>query len=979
MKYQINKTNYHTFEIFKDNKLDGRSYFIPYPNKEELDKVTLKEKRYKSKKVVCLNGDWDFKFFARPKELPDELDTDSVSFDKIDVPSCIQFRGYDHPFYVNIRYQFPFKPPYIPADEEVGHVFTWMGVDQKISPRFKKPKDQYNFVMVYRRFFKIDDLDKNYIISFMGVASCLDLYLNGQYVGYSEGAHNTAEFDLSKYVKEGDNELLCVVHRWCNGTYLEDQDMLRNNGIFRDVLLRINDKDDIYDIDVKTKKINDKYQLTLWVKTFNETEVKFTFEGHGIKLEKKVKTDNYIVEVTFDNLDVKEWSAEYPNLYSISFETNTSYIKESIGFKDVKINKDIFTINGNLIKFHGVNHHDTSPVNGYTMTLDEIERDVLLCKEFNIDMIRTSHYPPDPYLLELADLYGVYIIDENDLETHGVWTNQFPPNFNTISHDKKWEKHYLDRIQRLYQRDKIHGNTSIVMWSLGNEAGGYYNTDRMYDYLKEHSSLPVHYESAIHSKRIAYDVGSEMYAWPDKVEQVGKHIRKEKELNDRPYILCEYAHAMGVGPGNIEAYWDVIYKYDNLLGGCVWEMVDHAVNHQDGSYTYGGDHGEWEHDGNFCVDGIFYPDRRPSTGAYIVKFAYRPIRVRHIKDDIFEIFNTRAFRNAKEYKLTFKWNDSTSVDYSFDVPPLTKKEVKIPLGKEVDGSLSLQVICYDMIEKRETSIEQIVIKDFVRDIDTYSSLPDNFRIENNKVVIELKNGERLTSNDEYNILYRASTDNDIDLFFNSTLKAYQCQTEKVLSIDKIENGMRVKTEVKNKKGRYHVIDTYYGSKEGIVVESRLIPLSRKGIIPRFGKCFYLSSSFDDVRYIGRSGETYNDMKEQFIIKENECHVLDMVEPNIKPQESGNRMDCLASSISSKHNKVSFIALKNRYELGIKPYSDRELLTMRHQKDEIRTGTYVTIEAFQQGIGTGSCGPGVQPEFSYKADKEYVLKFLIKLD
>ena len=978
MKYKINKTNYSTFEIFEDNKLPGRSYFIPYPSRSEVDKVSLKEKRYKSNKVYCLNGNWDFKFYPRPKDLPDVLDTDSIKFDKIDVPSCWQFRGYDRPFYVNIRYQFPFKPPVIPTEEAVGRCFSWLGVDQKVSLRFKKPKDEYNFVGVYRQFFPILDLTKKFVISFLGVASCLDLYINGEYVGYSEGSHNTAEFEITKYLHEGKNELVAVVHRWCNGTYLESQDMFRNNGIFRDVLLRVNSQDDIYDIDAKTQKINDKYQLTLKAEVPSGCPVNFTIEGHGVKLNKKVDPIDGKAEVLFEDLDVKEWSAENPVLYDVYYETKSCCIKESIGFKTVEIKGDLFYLNGKLVKFRGVNHHDTSPTNGYTMTLDEIEKDVLLCKEFNIDMIRTSHYPPDPYLIELANLHGIYIIDENDIETHGVFANHLPVTFNIISHDEKWESHFIDRISRLYQRDKIHENTSIVLWSLGNESGGYYNTDRMYEYLKAHSVIPVHYESAIHSKRIAYDVGSEMYPRVHNVELVGQHSRKQKPLNDRPYILCEYAHAMGVGPGNIEDYWEVIYKYDNLMGGCIWEMVDHAILHADGSYTYGGDHGEWEHDGNFCVDGIFYPDRRPSTGAYIAKFTYRPIRVKHLQDDMFEVFNTRSFTNAKDYELVFAFNDGTSKSYRFDVEPLEKKNIQIPLGKEVDGNLSLIISTYDK-DKVLRAEEEIIIKQKVRDINEFQPLPPSFKVENGKITLSLKKDEELTSNKEYNILYRASTDNDIDVMFNYVLRGYQAQEETFLEQIEIENGIEVKTMVKNKKGKYLVIDRYQGSKEGIVVTSAIHPLSKKGFIPRFGKCFYLPESFDDVEYLGRSGETYNDMRDQFVIKECSQKVSDMTEPNIKPQESGNRMDCLNASLESKNNKVTFEALLSPFELGIKPYSDRSLLTMKHRIDEVRTGTYVTIQAFQQGIGTGSCGPATHDRFKYPASQDYKLKFLIKIN
>lgn len=979
MKYTLNTTNYCDFDTIAVNKLPARSYFIPYPDRKGADAVTAKEKRYGSEKVLCLNGDWDFKFYENPGDLPAVFDTDSVSFDTIDVPSCWQFRGYYHPFYVNIRYQFPFDPPRIPETEKVGRVFSGLGVDQKLSLRWKDPGEEYNFVGIYRKTLNIEDATKNYVISFLGVASCLDLYVNGQFVGYSEGAHNTAEFDLTGLLTEGENELLCVVHRWCNGTYLEDQDMFRNNGIFRDVLLRVSEPTDVWDIDARTVKPGDVYSLTMTAEVYEDTDVTFTLKGHGLKATKTVTAKNGTATVTFDELSVTEWNAEAPVLYDMYFETATSCIKERIGFKTVEIKKDVFLINGKRVKFKGVNHHDTSPKKGYTLTPDEIEKDLLLCKEFNIDTVRTAHYPPDPLLLELADELGIYIVDENDLETHGtsVMNLKAPGDYNAISHDPAWLPRYMERIERLYERDKLHANTSVVMWSLGNEAGGYYNTDAMYDWLKTKSPLPVHYESAVHCKRIAYDVGSDMYPPVSKLHDIGNHRCKQKPMNDRPYFLCEYAHAMGVGPGNTEAYWEEIYRYDNLCGGCVWEMVDHAVLHEDGSYTYGGDHGEWEHDGNFCVDGMFYPDRTPSVGAKIIRHIYRPIRITHLFGDVFEVFNTTAFSAGERYQACLTWNDGTVVDVPVTAAPLQRDRKILPVGDEKDGARMADIVVTDKETGRVVSKETLVLKQHGVPVPERSGFPEETSVENGHFVLRLPGGKTLTSAEESTLLYRAATDNDSLFGIYSLMPPYYKQKETVLSCEKLPHGYRVLTEVKNLFQKYQVTDTYEATEDGILVTSKLRPVGGLGTLPRFGKAFRLDASFDDVTYTGRTGESYIDMKDQFPIRTVSCKVADMTEPNIKPQESGNRCDCTEASVSNGTDTITFEAVNTPFELNIKPYTDRALIAMKHREDETRSGTYVTINAFQQGIGTGACGPGTAQEHKYPSNKCYELKFLIK--
>lgn len=1002
MQYIINRDNYHTFETLAVNRLAPRSYFIPYPDREQAEQVSLRQKRYASPKVICLSGSWDFRFYAEPSRMPAVLDTEKVDWDRISVPGCWQFQGYDKPFYVNTRYQFPFQPPRIPMVGKVGPVFTWVGADQGNTPRRKDPGEEYNFVGVYRRFFQVEVPEKRHEISFLGVASCVDLYVNGCFVGYSEGSHNMAEFDVTEFLCQGENELLAVVHRWCNGSYLECQDMFRNNGIFRDVLLRVCEESDIWDVAWETAVCKAKqggtaqipgtvYDATVTATLYEDGPVRFTLAGHGLNISREGRSREHVAQVSFPELSVREWNAEEPVLYDLFIETESCCVRERVGFKHVTTEGKVFRVNGSPVKLHGVNHHDTSPTGGYTMTPEEIEKDILLCKEYNIDTIRTSHYPPDPYLLELCDEQGIYVVDEADLETHGSFSHRLPPNYSHISNDPAWRLHYLDRARRLFHRDKLH--ISIVMWSLGNESGGYCNTDKMYHYLKKRTNLPIHYEGVIHTRRRAYDVGSEMYPSVEKVRQVGEGTRNIPQLCDRPYFLCEYAHAMGVGPGNAESYWQEIYRYDNLMGGCIWEMADHAVLHPDGSYTYGGDHGEWEHDGNFCVDGIFYPDRTPSTGARIVRFLYRPICVTHVEGNLYEIFNTTGFTPGSRFVLRCRWSDGRETEVVPMVGPLQKKCIRIlpPEKRSEEGyrriyrdfrqELLLTVTTLEKSTGREVAVEQIALREAALPRPARSSqkpLPLILQEENGRPNLYLGD-TRLEAADPYTILFRAPTDNDVDLLRRCGVGEFTDQREELLDIDRTELHLKVRTRVSCKAGSFLCTDIYEYCSQGILVTSRLRCERGSGHLPRFGKAFRLDESFCDVAYYGRNGESYVDMKEHTQIEMVSCRVRDMTEPNIRPQESGNRCDCQWAGVSDGKLRISFRAIDRPYELGIKPYSDRQLLAMRHREDEKTTGTYVTISAFQMGIGTGSCGPATAPEYCYPMDREYVLRFLIDVD
>lgn len=484
MSDSLRTQNYNDFSVYKDNLLPPAAYFVPFSTAQdalESDPVTA---RYASDRVTCLSGDWHFCYYAKESDLPTDLDAIVAEMDTVSVPSTWQHTGYEEPYYVNARYPFAPKPPQIPADCPVG---------------------------VYVKEFEIENTALHHTITFLGVAGSLDLFCNDRYVGYSEGSHNTAAFDLTSYLHAGVNRVAVVNHKWCNGTYMECQDMFRENGIFRDVLLRSHGAFCLEDYVVHTDYADGKYTLSLDLSLGSGSgQVKATLlqEGREVAAQ-RVENAAGTAHLNFGALEVEPWSAETPVLYDLLLElTGTEGTREAVcrpvGFRHIEIRGNVFYLNDQPIKLLGVNHHDSHPVRGYAMTLSDMERDVQLMKQFNVNCVRTSHYPPDPAFLDLCDRYGLYVVDEADIETHGCQVEMHRPG--ALSHNPKWRGHFWDRVERMFCRDRNH--PCITMWSLGNESHGYKNQDYCYQELKKHTTVPVHYEAVVRTPRWCYDVVS---------------------------------------------------------------------------------------------------------------------------------------------------------------------------------------------------------------------------------------------------------------------------------------------------------------------------------------------------------------------------------------------------------------------------------------------------------------------------------------
>ncbi|MBQ7294988.1 MAG: hypothetical protein IJW86_02215 [Clostridia bacterium] len=994
MKYQIKKLLINNFGVFGENKLPHRSYFIPYQNAGKLAQQTALTERYESDTVNVLSGEWDFKFYEKISRMPNIIDTENLACDKIKVPSVWQRTGYAKPVYINTRYEFKMNLPDVPEEMMAG---------------------------VYVKKFTISEKAVNPIITFLGVCSSLTLYINGEYVGYSEGSHNPAEFNISKFVNVGENELLAIVTQWCNGTYLECQDMFRDKGIFRDVYITENPAEYIYDYAVKTAKVDDLYQLTADINVLgqNTKDKRILAELYykDEKIAEKTTDAGKDSFVNFGKLSVKEWNAEKPELYTLFIslmhgDKVIQCLRSKIGFKTVKISGELFTFNGMPIKFKGVNHHDTHEKTGFVMSGEDLLKDIILMKKFNVNAVRTSHYPPDPIFLDLCDEYGLYVIDEADIETHGTQFDlqlRFTFKQNIISNDKKWLSRYIDRVMSMYQRDKNH--VSITMWSLGNESGGWKNQDKCYDMLKALTDIPVHYEGVARTVRGSYDVISEMYQHPPLLKKIGEH-KLGSRYKGKPYYLCEYCHAMGVGPGSLEDYWDIIYKYDQMTGGCIWEWADHSVYDENAKYkyTYGGDHGEAWHDSNFCVDGLFYPDRTPHTGAYEMKQVYRPLRAQKAGECTYKFTNTNRFTNADEYSVKYELIEDGSVaekgELNLSIEPCHFDTVRIEHKKaEKDKDVFINFIYYDR-DGNEIAKEQLALNETVKEPEYIEKKKAEFTRKKDRLIVDFEGGtaefslgsgtlmsyqvggkEMLADKKGFtHNLFRAFLDNDRNivkgwertgldkLHFDGKMSSYKlyekegrvkikcdgnlCVAGKPLvecsiSYTIFPSGiMSVKAEIKRKKFSLNRFD-----------------------IPRFGLSINLSDSLQNVEYYGLGElENLNDFKAQSTVGIYSGRVDDLNVNYIRPQENGTHCETRWLKLTDDEGKgVMIYNRKNYFAFNVHNYSNDTLRKAKHIED-IKNDSLVSlnIDGFVRGTGTNSCGPNTLPE--YRVNFKDELKF-----
>ena len=1010
MIYAIHKNLHKNFYVYEKNKLAPRAYAVPYGSAEVLKKTPYAAERYSSDIVTVLNGEWDFRFYPSVSLLPTRFNSGTVRFGKIKVPADWQREGFLPPVYLNCPYEFNTMEPNIPEDMPVG---------------------------VYRKFIDLADTDGVYILSFLGVANNVALYANGKFVGYSEGSHNTAEFDLTPFVVPGKNELIAVSFKWCNGTFLECQDMFRENGIFRDVLLYSYKKTYIFDYDVKTEKTDAGYTLSL------DVALAGCPAGMTVKAELLAKDGAAVcaaeapAEATtrflFKDLNVAEWNPEEPAVYDLYITLEGSGVSQTLrsvtGFKTVRIDGPVFRFNGAPIKMKGVNHHDSNLYKGYVMSPEDLETDIKLMKRLNVNAVRTSHYPPDPYFLTLCDVYGLYVVDEADIETHG--TNDMCGDFHRISKQAKWITHYVDRVRRMYYRDRNH--PSITMWSLGNEAGGYKCQDACYKFLKETGTpIPVHYESVIHTRRFHYDVVSEMYTSTEDIELMMQGKRKHRydgaklpqsgrDYSEFPFFLCEYCHAMGVGPGNLEEYWDLFYEWDNSMGGCIWEWADHTVYHPQPdkkykyAYTYGGDHGEVKHDGHFCVDGLMYADRRPHTGAKEMRIVYRPVRASVAGEKLYCFENTNRFRSSGyigiRWTLTENGVKIDEGELSLDIAPMQAECVQIAhrdITDEKDHHLNL--IYTDTKTGVQIAEEQLTLNEAPYEYDIEIGRRIAAATENGILTVTFENGEcvfnaRTGDLTSYTVngrqllalqkdlptgfapnLGRAFIDNDacnIERWTRGGLNSLKKDLKSFFVT--LEDGevliYAVYALKAGRKPMYEWRVSYEISSLGAMEISTgldVLAPEAETDIPRFGLMLALSRDFETAEYYGR-GEAENmpDFKAQAPVGIYKANIDDMREKYVYPQESGMHCDTRWLRLTSPNGGELAVYADDVYNFSLRRFTQEALNKAAHEEDLKDMGvTLLSLDGVTRGIGSSSCGPDTREEYRLNALEGYEFSFTV---
>lgn len=1007
---------YEDLQRLHENTMPYRAYYIPASK----PMGALAENREISDRFMLLNGNWKFRYYKSIYDLQEAFyreDAGTEDYDEIPVPGIWQNFGYDCHQYTNVRYPIPLDPPYVPQENPCG---------------------TYVHEFVYEK----DELAPKAYLNFEGVDSCFYVWLNGKYIGYSQVSHATAEFDITDTVREGQNKLAVLVLKWCDGTYLEDQDKFRMTGIFRDVYLLKRPENVIYDYFITTKIFKETAEIEVRANFVGNKSCAADMQIILCNQEEKVITKGHFVETSEVgeythkiNLMVENpvlWNPEEPYLYQIRFETGQETITDRVGIREVYIEGNVICCNGQKIKFKGVNRHDSDPVTGSVIGMEQVKKDLRLMKEHNFNAVRSSHYPNAPYFYQLCDEYGFFVIAEADNESHGTQT-QYLQNQEWDNVVENWNKRIadnpefipatLDRTKLCVYREK--NRPCIVMWSMGNECAYGCTFEVALKWTKEFDPTRLTtYESAFyqsHDREYDYsniDVVGRMYPAFDEIDA---YMEEDPE---KPLLLVEYCHAMGNGPGDLEEYFELIQKYDALCGGFVWEWCDHAIykgTAENGKpvYYYGGDHGEEIHDGNFCMDGLVYPDRTPHTGLKEYQNVYRPARVVSyeqktgklvlhnymntvdLKDYLYFTYEIvqdgkSIFKGKYRIEESIPAQEERSLDLLLEIPKQGKSYLRIRYYLQKSEGLLQQGVYLGQEEillengcrhtrwaeevlKRDLNAEGAEIQ--VAESPRYLIINngEKWRYRFNKLnglfeQMELDGRELLEKPMEVNI-WRAPTDNDRKIkeiwrqahYDQSYARAYQAIYKADKNQVEIESQMAVVAptvqRILNINARWKIIADGTMQLWMEVKKDKEFPM-----LPRFGIRMFMNREFDEVRYYGIGPEeSYVDKCRAGSHGFYTSSVEAMHEDYLRPQENGSHTDCEYVEIKSR-NTTFTASSEHSFSFNVSPYTQEELTEKKHGFELEEAGsTVVCLDYAQSGIGSNSCGPELSKK--YRLDQE----------
>lgn len=989
---------YEDLSVLHENTMPARAYYVPASKRMD----NLVEHREESDRMQLLNGTWKFQYYNSIYDIQEsffEKDYDTENFDEIQVPSVWQMAGYDTHQYTNIRYPFPFDPPYVPQDIPCG---------------------AYAHTFDYHK----DENAPKAFLNFEGVDSCFYVWVNGSYVGYSQVSHMTSEFDITDLLQDGKNTIAVLVMKWCDGSYLEDQDKFRMSGIFRDVYILKRPEQAISDYHIKTKIEDMLAKIELDVKFYSPANVKISIEdknGAVVAVGSITEEGTAVLEIASPEL----WNTENPYLYKLILETENEVIVDHIALRKIEIKDQIIYLNGQKIKFRGVNRHDSDPVTGFTISVEQITTDLTLMKQHNFNAIRSSHYPNAPFFYEMCDKYGFMVIDEADIEAHGPFMlyrkedtdyNRFKRWNEKIADDPAWESAIVDRVKLMVERDK--NRFCIVMWSMGNESAYGCNFEKALAWTKKFDPDRItQYESARYrnyDETYDYsnlDVYSRMYP---ALSEIQEYLDKD---GSKPFLLVEYCHSMGNGPGDFEDYFQMIQDNDKMCGGFVWEWCDHAIAHgtaENGKtiYAYGGDHGEDIHDGNFCMDGLVYPDRTAHTGLLEYKNVYRPARVVSYDKESGELVlhNYMDFDDLNDYvnisyeltqdglvigkgklsEVSVAPHSEGKTNLKVNVPESGKCYLKLiyHLKKEMPLLEEDHILGFDEIEVSQKDAKCQLAEKWMEKTATNSEL----QVNENDTQIHIKGREFSYTIDRRTALFtemkfagreylnhpmelniwRAPTDNDMYIksewkkahYDKAYTRAYTTEVAQGKHGVKITSHASVVAETVQK-----ILDVTITWK--IAAAGKIdadIAVTKDGEfpdLPRFGVRMFLDKKLSDARYFGMGPqESYRDKHQAASHGLYRANVGDLHEDYIRPQENGSHYDC--EYVELNNSRYGIVASAEKaFSFNASYYTQEELEKKTHNYELTESDSVVfCVDYALNGIGSNSCGPVVLDQYRF---------------